>query len=169
MNPNSASSSRASALNSFGAFVGFLAWANAYGHEIMETDRIAERGVCAQDGSVPISLSSSLSASFNLGYDPEDKTVFMVVEPEEFAWLPDMPIKEVVVGQHQIYVLTESLALEGESFPAMTIAVHTDQPRLWRAFPGIDTVGFMCVTFNGDGFAVSEYASCRVPLRFLND
>jgi len=168
MHQSSILDSQAAALNSFGAFVGFLSWANAYGHEITEMDRIAELGVCAQDGPV-ISLSSSLSASFNLGYDPEDKTVFMVLESEEFAWLPGMPIREVVVGQHQIYVLTDSVALEGESFPAMVIAVHTDQPRLWRAFPGIDTVGFMCVTFNDGDYSVSEYAPCRVPLRFLND
>lgn len=157
------------ATEAFMGFVGFVKWASNFAHEITERKLPIERGLNHNGYSVFLELSAGLSASINFGYDPTDQTIFLAVEPEEFAWLPLLPIEEVVVGREQVYVLTREIVLDGEHFKPIAIAVHTNQPKLWRAFPGADSVGFMCLHFSDAGYEVSEFAGQRSPLRYLND
>lgn len=152
-----------------GAFIGFIKWASMYGHELVENRRVAEEGIAKDNYPVFLELSSALSASINFGYDSSDQTIFMAVDAEEFVWLPKLPIEEVVIGREQIYVLTRPIELDGELFEAMAIAVQTGQPKLWRAFPGADTIGFMCVEHPHPHYEVTEFSGERFPLRFLND
>lgn len=151
------------------AFMGFIGWASQYGHELRQcAPDLVALGV-AGEHPVTLELSAVLSASFNFGYDPQDQAVFMAIDKEEFEWLPDLPIAEVVIGISEVYVLIRSVSLGGEVFEAMAITVRTGQPKLWRAFPDAGTVGFMCVRHAEQGYEVTELSGKRFPLRYLND
>lgn len=150
-------------------FNGFLAWASRYGRELAEGDG-EELGLeRAGPSSVILELSAPLSASFNLGYDATDQSIFVAVEPEEFDWITLMPVSEVVIGGSSIYVLTRPIDLaEGDRLPPVVLRVSTNQPLLWRAFPKAMEIGFMCVRANEGGYIAEEFRCSRYPLRFAN-
>lgn len=152
-----------------GALIGFIKWAALYGHELVESAHVVEQGIARENYPVFLGLSSVLSASINFGYDPSDQSIFMALDKEEYAWLPQLPIEEIVIGRQQIYVMTRPMVIDGDSFEPMAIAVQTGQPKLWRAFPGATTIGFMCVEHSDSAYEVAEFAQERFPLRFLND
>lgn len=163
------SASQAASPAILSAFVGFIRWASTYGHEIRESKRLLENGIVNSDFPVALELSAILSASINFGYDAKDQAVFMALDPEEFDWLPSLPIAEVVVGRDEVVLLTSPVEVDGEKFDAMAITVLTGQPKLWRAFPDAKSIGFMCLQHSESGFDVNLIAPERYPLRYLND
>lgn len=152
-----------------GALVQFLKWASQYGHEIRPTSRFAERGVVGHEVPVMLELSTGLSASFNFGYEPSSQSVFMALDPEEYEWLPKLPITEVVVGREEVYVLTSAIELEEVPIDAMAFTIRSGQPKLWRAFPNANNVGFVHLSHAGASHEVIDVYPARFPLRFLND
>lgn len=144
------------------ALASFIGWASMYGHELREGP------IDKNSSGVSLELSASLSASFNFGYQAGDQTVYVAVEPEEFEWLPQLPISEVLVGLEKLYVMTNAVIIDGEKIDAMAIGILIGQPKLWRAFPDATTIGFMCIRSAIEGYAVTDIASERYPLRYMN-
>lgn len=147
------------------AFSSFIRWASLYGHEL----RIGAHGEL--DGiatGASLALSSSLSASVNFGYNAEDLSVYVVLDQEEFDWLPDLPVSEVLVGRERLYVLTQAVVVEDVEIESMAIAIEVGQPKLWQAFPEAVTIGFLCLRHSEAGYEVIEESQQRYKLRFLN-
>jgi hypothetical protein len=147
------------------AFSLFIRWASLYGHELRSG---SHNELPEATSSASIGLSTSLSASFNFGYNAEDQSVFVVLEQSEFDWLPDLPIAEVLVGRKQLYVLTHEVVVDDVAIVAMAISIDVGQPKLWRAFPYATTIGFLCIRHTELGYQVIEEASQRYPLRYLD-
>lgn len=151
---------------SFAAYVGFIRWAAKYGYDLRDTPRNAQ-GISDRYPSY-LGLSAPLSASFNVGYDPADKSVYIAVEEEEFEWLPWLAIEEIVIGDGLVYVLTKPVKLgPEEELPPMALQIWTNQPKVWRAFPDAREIGFMYIHCEGDGYSVHEIAPTRFPIRYL--
>lgn len=147
------------------AFSLFIRWAALYGHELRSGSHNELPEVAS---SASIGLSTSLSASFNFGYNAEDQSIFVVLEQEEFDWLPDLPIVEVLVGRERLYVLTKEVVVEEIAVEAMAISIDIGQPKLWRAFPYATTIGFLCLRHSEVGYRVTEESMQRYPLRYLD-
>ena len=153
----------------FAGFVGLLKWASSYGHELLSSAHVVESGISKEKYPAFLELSVPLSASLNFGYDPDDQSIFMVVEMDEFEWLQRLPIEEVVVGRENVYILTYPITLADEVLEPIAIAVKSGQKKLWRAFPGATTIGFMCIHHSDESYDVNEYSGNRFTLRYLND
>lgn len=147
-------------------FNGFLAWVSRYGRDLGEGDGEELDVERVGRTSVILELSEPLSASFNLGYDATDQSIYLAVEPEEFDWITLMPVAEVVIGASSVYVLTRPIDLDaGEVLPPVVLRIATNQPLLWRAFPQAQEIGFMCVRANEGGYVAEEFHGQRYPLR----
>lgn len=147
------------------AFSSFIRWASVYGHELKggalgELDGIAT--------GTAMALSSNLSASVNFGYNPEDQSIYVVLDQEEFDWLPDLPVAEVLVGRERLYVLTREVVVDDLAIESMAIAIEVGQPKLWQAFPDAVTIGFLCLRHSEYGYEVIEESQQRYKLRYLN-
>lgn len=150
----------------YAAYYSFLEWAQKYGYDLRDSPNNA-KGVSDRYESF-LGLSAALSASFNFGYDPGDQSIYIVVEQEEFEWLPWLAIEEVVIGSGLVHVLTKPLEiLPGEVLPPMALQIWTNQPKVWRSFPSAKEIGFMCIHWNKDSFLVREFSAERFPVRYL--
>lgn len=150
-------------------YSGFLAWVSRYGHDLVEGDGDELGLERVGRTAVVLEASAPLSASFNLGYDASDQSIYVAVEPEEFDWITMMPVAEVVIGGSSIYILSNPIVLDaGEFLPPVALRVVTNQPLLWRAFPKAREIGFMCVRANEGGYVAEEFHSGRYPLRHSN-
>jgi len=151
---------------SFAAYFSFIRWAEKYGYDLRDTPRNTQ-GISDRYPSF-LGLSAPLSASFNLGYDPADQSVYIAVEEEEFEWLPWLAIDEVVIGDGLIYILTRPVQLMGgNELPPVALQFCTNQSKVWHAFPNARVIGFMHIRCDDEGYSVQEIASARFPIRYL--
>lgn len=156
--------------NAVGGFHGLLGWASRYGHEIREVVQASDPAL--RGSGLPceffLSLSTALSASFNYGLG-EREGLFFALEAEEFAWLPLLPMTEVVVGAHHVYVLTREIDLgEGDVIPSMALEIQTDNPSLWHFAHQQTSAGFTCYDYDDSkGAWLEKFAPVRVPVRFV--
>lgn len=151
---------------------GFMRWASQYGYQLKLAN--SDHPLLHSTGAGELLLlSDALSASFNLGYDAADQSMFLAVESDEFEWLQYFPIRECFFNSDgergSVLIVSNPVDFgDGNVFPSVVIQVVTDQPRLWQAFPHAKDIGLMNVLVDNGGVTCIEYSQRRYPFKLVS-